>query len=297
MNNRNKVVNISGLNEIIESYDVFILDQWGVMHDGHKGYEDSIDCINKLINKKKILTIISNSSKRKENTLARLPQLGFNPIFFKEVMTSGEMIWQSLMNKNYLQTKNLGKNCFHIFDDSQEDAKFILKGLKGFNCVQDIEKADFILGCTPFKNKKIIDYFPLLDVAKKNNLIFICANPDFETIKKGSKKLVFCMGTIAELYKNIGGEVFSLGKPSIEIYLEIIKKIPNVKKSRILAIGDSLYHDIKGAINFGIDSLLITSYGIHQKIFDEKKPIWNSNDHFLQNLNIEPTFICSKFKY
>ena len=105
------------------------------------------------------------------------------------------------------------------------------------------------------------------------------------------------MGTIAELYKNIGGEVFSLGKPNIEIYLEIIKKIPNVKKSRILAIGDSLYHDIKGAINFGIDSLLITSHGIHQKIFDEKKPIWNSNDHFLQNLNIEPTFICSKFKY
>ena len=158
---------IRGIKDIAKDYDIFILDQWGVMHDGHKGYDDSIDCIKQLINKKKILTIISNSSKRKEKTLVRLPQMGFNPIFFNEVMTSGEMIWKSLMNKNFSQTKNLGKNCFHIFDDSQEDAKFILEGLRGFNCVQDIEKADFILGCTPFKNKNIIDYFPILNVAKK----------------------------------------------------------------------------------------------------------------------------------
>ena len=78
------------------------------------------------------------------------------------------------------------------------------------------------------------------------------------------------MGTIAELYKNMGGEVFILGKPRFEIYEESTKKISNLDKSKILAVGDSLHHDIAGANNFGIDSLLITS-GIHHDCFDQSR--------------------------
>ena len=83
---------------------------------------------------------------------------------------------------------------------------------------------------------------------------FICANPDFDTIDTVSNTLKFCMGTIAELYKSMGGETFILGKPNVEIYNQSLKKFAKIDKSRILAIGDSLHHDIKGAINFGIDS-------------------------------------------
>ena len=292
-----KVKNISGLKDIWENYDIFILDQWGVIHDGEKGYSNAIECVDKLFVNNKNLIIISNSSKKKDTTALRLPQIGFNQNHFNEIMTSGEMIWQSLLNESHPQTKNIGQNCFHIYDDSKDDGKKYLDGLEKFNFVDNIDNADFILGCTPFINKKVIDYIPILLSAKKNNLPFICANPDFETVESNSKNLSFCMGTLAELYKNMGGETFILGKPNVEIYNQSLKKSAKIDKSKILAIGDSLHHDIKGAINFGIDSLFITSTGIHQEFFDKQNPIWETDVNTLQKLGIYPTFICSDFKF
>ena len=271
----NDVKTILGLKEIYKKYDVFLLDQWGVMHDGNKGYINAIDCIKMLVQEKKTLIIISNSSKRKNNTISKLDKLGFNKDDFIEVMTSGEMMWQSLYNENHLETKNLGKNCFHISDETNEEGRQYVKGLKNFNFVSNIAEADFILACTPFNKFKVIDFLPLLTEAKKNRLPFLCANPDYDTIEGNSHKDIFCMGTIAEVFK----------------------KLKKISKTKILAVGDSLYHDIRGARNFGIDSLLITSTGIHQEHFDNENPNWNGEKNFLTNLNIKPTFLCSDFKF
>ena len=291
------VKNISGLKEVFQNYDIFILDQWGVMHDGYNGYREAIKCTYDLIAHRKKLIIISNSSKKSKSTSERLPSLGFNPNQFVEIMTSGEMVWKKLVDEVFVKDKKLGKNCFHIFDKSKEDGINFRDGLEKFNFVNKIDSADFILGCTPFFNSRVIDYIPLLSEAIRNNLPFVCANPDFDTVESNSGKLIICMGTIASLYENMGGETIILGKPSKEIYLESTKIIPSIDKSKILAIGDSLSHDIKGAINFGIDSLLITSTGIHQKFFDKLKPTWESNTNTLKNLSIWPTFICSDFKF
>ena len=290
-----KTTTIKGLDEIVERYDFFILDQWGVMHDGKQGYPCAIDCINNLVKLNKKLIIISNSSKRKKNTISRLPSLGFNQDNFFETMTSGEMIWQSLLNLNHDFTKKLNKNCFHLYDKNKEDGKLFLQGLEKYNFVENIEQADFILGCTPYANYSIMDYIPLLKKAINKQLPFVCANPDFDTVENKSKNLLICMGSIAELYKSMGGKIFILGKPCFEIYNESIKKINNFEKSKTLAIGDSIYHDIAGANSFGVDSLLITS-GIHKGFFDKDRPIWDSKSNKLIKLDIKPTFICSNFK-
>ena len=57
-----------------------------------------------------------------------------------------------------------------------------------------------------------------------------------------------------------------------------------------------MYHDIKGAINFNVDSLLITS-GIHSSLFDPKNPIWDKNNNELSNFNFKPTYLCSNFQF
>ena len=294
----NEVINISGLEKIYNNYDTFILDQWGVMHDGNMGYLKAIQCVEKLYLEKKNLIIISNSSKRKNSTLLRLPALGFNQNHFIDVMTSGEMIWKSLFNQNYSEIKNLGKYCFHIFDKTKVGGKDLLNGLE-FNSEKNIKESDFILGCTPFANTEVLDYVPILNIALERAIPFICANPDFQTIETSTNgDNLFCMGTISELYKNMGGRVFFLGKPNIDIYVKSTQKINNLDKSRVLAVGDSLHHDIKGAINYGIDSLLITSTGIHSKIFDKKKVNWDHhNSNTLLNMNIRPNFICSEFTF
>ena len=287
-------ITITRLEEIYDNYDAFILDQWGVIHDGEKGYLNAINCIEKLYSKKKILTIISNSSRKKEETIVRLPNLGFQSAHFHEVMTSGEMIWLSLKNKNNSEINHLGKRCFHIYDQTKNEGEIFQQGLEKYIFVKNIEDADFILGCTPFFEKAVIDYIPLLNIAKEKNLLFVCANPDFESLEKKSNSLTFCMGTIAELYNSLGGKTFLLGKPSIEIYKKTFEELKNINKSRILAIGDSLFHDIRGALNFGVDSLLITSTGIHRDFFDNKKPFWKTCNNSLKKLKIKPTYICKE---
>ncbi len=209
-------------------------------------------------------------------------------------MTSGEMIWLSLKNKNNSEVKNLGKRCFHIYDQTKNEGEIFQKGLEKYIFVKNIEDADFILGCTPFFEKAVVDYIPLLNIAKEKDLLFVCANPDFESLEKKSNSLTFCMGTIAELYNSLGGKTFLLGKPSIEIYKKTFEEFKNIKKSKILAIGDSLFHDIKGALNFGVDSLLITSTGIHNDFFDNENPSWKTTNNSLKKLGIKPTYICKE---
>ena len=282
---------INSISKIIHLYDVFILDQWGVMHDGTYGYDYAIKSVEKLITENKKLIIISNSSKRKKSSINRLKSLGFDKKHFLEVMTSGEMIWQELSNSINNYGSDL-KNCFHIYDASKEDCLDFRYGLEEFNFVSNIKDANFMLACTPFENTDPIDYIPILKDALDLNLIMFCANPDFVTIEKN----IFCMGTIADLYEHMGGKVIILGKPYKGIYLESCKKIKKLDLSRIVAIGDSLDHDILGANNFGIDSVLISS-GIHKDLFKNNPEIALKKIENSKKRNFKPTFMCSNFSF
>ena len=284
---------IDSLSIVLNLYDVFILDQWGVMHDGYYGYDNAIKTVEKLIAENKQLIIISNSSKRKISSINKLNSLGFKKDHFIEVMTSGEMIWQEISHSINNYGSNL-KNCFHIYDSSKEDGLEFRIGLEKFNFVSNVNDANFILACTPFENTEPIDYIPILKDALDMNIVMFCANPDFITIEKNNDKNIYCMGTIASLYENMGGKVVILGKPSKEIYEESCKKIEIFDQRRILAIGDSLDHDILGANNFGIDSILITS-GIHKELFKNSLEIGLKNIENNKNWNFSPTYICENF--
>ena len=121
-----------------------------------------------------------------------------------------------------------------------------------------------------------------------------CANPDYITIEKSNKKNIFCMGTIADLYNHMGGKVVILGKPSKEIYMKSTKKINKLNISRTIAIGDSLDHDILGASNFGIDSILISN-GIHRDIFEKDYELGLNYIENSKKWQSKPTYLCKNF--
>ena len=273
---------IDSILDIVDDYENYIIDQWGVMHDGLSGFKHAIDTINLLEKKNKNLFIVSNSSKRKRSSEEKLPKLGFNKQCFVNVITSGEMIWQTLKKK--YPDKNNKKKCFHIFDKSKEDGLLFRDGLD-FSFVEDLNDADFILACTPFEGMQPVDYIPLLDKALNKNLIMYCANPDFETVEKNNDENIFCMGAIAEIYKNMGGDIVIQGKPEKDIYIESTKSI-KLDKSKTIAIGDSIFHDIKGANNFSINSVLVKS-GIHRDI--------DSIKILCKNHQISPTYLINYF--
>ena len=87
----------------------------------------------------------------------------------------------------------------------------------------------------------------------------ICTNPDLK-VNRGSVE-EYCAGSVAETFKELGGNVVYFGKPYSEIYNFCIKKNEN-----ILAIGDNIRTDIKGANNMSLDSLFIIE-GIHKSEF------------------------------
>ena len=279
--------NISSIKEIVDDYDTFLIDQWGVMHNGTVGYIKAKKCIEYLYNKNKNLIIISNSSKRKKSSSDRLPKIGFEPNFFKEVMTSGEMVWNEINKSNINNKKE--KKCFHIYDATKEDGLTFRKGLKNIIYTDKISDADFILACTPYAKSKPIDYIPLLKSALEKKLTMYCANPDFETVENSKNEKIFCMGMISSLYQQIGGETVILGKPEIDIYIESTKCI-KLNKSRTIAIGDSIFHDIKGANNFNIDSILIKS-GIHRELFNVNNL---SFEKLIQNHQIFPNYLMNE---
>ena len=273
---------LNSILDITDNYDNFILDQWGVMHNGKIGYKHAIDAVRHLKDKNKNLFIISNSSKRKKSSEDRLPTLGFNKNSFINVLTSGEMIWETIHQEyfNFLDKKK----CFHIYDTSKEDGLDFRKGLN-LTYTENITESELILGCTPFPNMQPIDYIPILDKAIENKLIMYCANPDFETVEKKNNKNIFCMGAIAEIYKKMGGEVIIKGKPDTSIYIKTTESL-DIDKTRTIAIGDSLFHDIKGAKNFNIDSILVKS-GIHSDT--------NIINKLCKNHEIKPKFLIDNF--
>jgi HAD superfamily hydrolase (TIGR01459 family) len=166
--------------------------------------------------------------------------------------------------------------------------------LNKFNFVSNIKDSNFILACTPFENTEPLDYIPILKDALDLNLTMFCANPDYVTVEKNNKNNIFCMGTIADLYVHMGGNVTILGKPTKEIYIESTKKIKKIDLSRIIAVGDSLDHDILGASNFGIDSILISS-GIHKELFKKKLEIGLYEIENRAKWDFKPTYICNNF--
>ena len=106
----------------------------------------------------------------------------------------------------------------------------------------------------------------------KKNLFktFICSNPDL-IVHRGEIK-EYCAGKIAQIFEKIGGKVVYFGKPYKEIYKLCLKE-----NEKVIAIGDNLRTDIKGANNMKIDSIFITS-GVHRTEFDDNKNLENLLD-------------------
>src|SRR5262249_1802801 len=139
-----------GLYELMDSYDGFIMDQWGVLHNGLQPYDGVIDTLNHLKHRKKQVVILSNSSKRAEDNVERLRKFGIKPTLYKNVVSAGEVTMQGLKKQDETPFKGLGKRCYLI---TRDDDRALLNGLD-IEVVTDIEQAEFIL-ITSFDSPKM----------------------------------------------------------------------------------------------------------------------------------------------
>ena len=239
---------IKGLSRVQSEYDAFFIDLWGVIHNGIQLYPGAIKVLKNLNKLNKRFVLMSNAPRPSKNIENFLLKLNMDKIFFKNIFTSGEAALKSLQQKSY------GKNFYHL-GPKRDNSLF-----EGFEKnKKDLQNADFIL-CTGFldKHEDSLEYYKNL-LKKHTKIKMVCTNPDL-VVHRG-KKQEYCAGTLAEIFKQLGGKVFYFGKPYPEIYNFCIKK-----NEKVLVIGDNIRTDIKGANNMKFDSLFITS-GVHRSEF------------------------------
>src|SRR5690242_1144424 len=193
---------IAGLRELAPRYDGFILDLWGVIHDGVSPIPGAVDCLRSLIDSGKRIALLSNAPRRADDVVRRITALGVPGGIYHYVMSSGEEAWQHLKRRDDPFYAALGRRCLHI--GSERDTG-IREGLR-LDFVETVEEAEFILNTGPAGwDDQIGDYAPLLRRALACGLPMVCANPDLLVMHAG--RLALCAGALAQWYEEGGGRV------------------------------------------------------------------------------------------
>jgi HAD superfamily hydrolase (TIGR01459 family) len=252
-----------GISDISDSYMGFIIDQWGVLHNGETVYPGVVECLKELKSRKKHIIILSNSGKRAAVNKDRLKKLGIGPSLYDEILTSGEMTWQGLDEQTEGFFQNLGKKVFVI---SRGNDTTIVDGLD-VEVVEDPSDADFmIISGSDAPEKTLEDYEPLLKKAVRKQITALCANPDSRGVM--GNQSIMGAGTIARRYQDFGGVVHYIGKPHKPIFNECIKKLQakDIYPGQTIVLGDSMTHDIMGGHLVNIDTCLVRT-GLHSASF------------------------------
>ena len=268
---------IKGLSQIQSKYDVFFIDLWGVIHNGIKLYPGAINVLKNLNKLNKRFVLISNAPRPSKNVQEFLLKLKMDHSLIKNIFTSGQAALESFQNNEY------GKDFFHL---GPERDGSLYRGFEKNR--KNLDEADFIL-CTGFldSNEESLSYYKKL-LKDYTKLKMVCTNPDL-VVHRGSEQ-EYCAGTLAEIFKDLGGQVIYFGKPYPDIYKLCIKD----KKESILAIGDNIRTDIKGANNMKFDSLFITD-GIHKKDFSNL--LIKDYDKFLKKYGTETNYYQERLSW
>tara|TARA_B100000029_G_scaffold8485_1_gene9020 strand:- start:726 stop:1568 length:843 start_codon:yes stop_codon:yes gene_type:complete len=247
ISNMTKNLDATGLKFIANSYDLFFIDIWGVVHNGINLNKPSIEVLENLSNLNKEFVLLTNAPRPNITVINFLEKMGLNKNFFKNVFTSGEAALKYLIK----DLKN--KKFFHIGPPRDFD---LFKSFKE-NKVSNINESDYLLCSGLFDDLEDLNYYKNLlihHISKK----MICTNPDL-IVDRGEIR-EYCAGSIAKIFEEINGEVIYFGKP----YPPVYNLSSDTKDKKILCIGDNLNTDIRGANIQNYDSLLITS-GIHRQ--------------------------------
>ncbi|GAA5102603.1 TIGR01459 family HAD-type hydrolase [Bartonella acomydis] len=245
---------LTHIETVIARYDAVFCDVWGVVHNGVHAFAPALEVLYKIRRMGKSVIFLTNSPRPREDVIAQLQSMNVHGDYYDAIITSGDVTRDLL--------RAAPRKVFFI--GQQRD----LMLFEGLDCELVEERDAAVVVCSGFLeefDEEPAAYKEMFLRMRARNLPFICANPDV-IVHYGNKEF-WCAGALARLYQQLGGEVRIAGKPHAPIYecaFEKLQKIRGiVEKSQVLAIGDGLLTDVKGAIHFGLDVLYITG-GIHR---------------------------------
>jgi HAD superfamily hydrolase (TIGR01459 family) len=249
---------LSGMAQIAGAYDGFIVDLWGVIHDGVTPYQGALACLAELRAQGKRIVLLSNAPRRASVAIDGLRRIGVDDRLYDAIMTSGEATHRALATRSDPWFANLGDHVFHLGPPRDRS---VFDGIR-LTEVPEPAGASFVLNTGPDDERSPTDpsaFDDVLHACRAARLPMVCANPDLTVVRDG--QWILCAGSLAERYEAWGGDVRSIGKPDPAIYAPTLAAL-DVPPHRVAAIGDSLRTDIAGAARAGLDAIWILG-GIH----------------------------------
>lgn len=286
-----------GISDISDSYTGFIIDTWGVVHDGDKVFESAVDCLKELKSRGKFILLMSNSEMVASEMAVELRRLGLPDGCYSEILTSGELLKQGIDKQQDGVFTGLGRACYVI---GGERTQAFLKGVTT-EIVDDITRASFLLisGWDPIKTD-IASYEDILREAVKRRLKILCVNPD----GRAMQEINYSTGPalIAKRVQELGGVVQMIGKPYKPMFHHAIKILHQngIYPGQTVMIGDSMGHDIIGASLVNMDTCLVKN-GLHHGVFkvaDSPASVNKTLNILISQFNsIRPSYLVDRLKW
>jgi HAD superfamily hydrolase (TIGR01459 family) len=242
----------TGLAAHATRYDAWLCDIWGVLHNGTAVFPGVTDACTAFRRQGGRVLLVSNAPRPAAAVAVQLAKLGISDACYDGILTSGDV------TRDMLATMG-GPRIYHIGPERD------LGLFDGLGLALGAEQDAALVVCSGLfdDTKETAETYraPLTRMAQRN-LPMVCANPDI-TVERGGQ-IIACAGALAKLYEELGGAVTYAGKPHSGVYIAARRKLAvmagrDVAASRLLAIGDGVYTDIKGAALERIASLYIAS--------------------------------------
>jgi HAD superfamily hydrolase (TIGR01459 family) len=261
----NDIQILHGLSEIAGEYDALVCDVWGVLHNGREPFPAAVEALRKFREQRGPVVLLSNAPRLVATLMKQFETVGVPTDCFDAVVTSG------VAARDDLAWRSRGKTLcmLHLGPERDRD---VFEGLNVAGVQADEAEIVLCTGLYDDDRETVDDYAERLARLKEKNLTMLCANPDI-VVQRGGK-LVYCAGALARAYEKIDGEVVYFGKPYPAIYdlaLETMRRATRRTITRVLAVGDGMETDLKGANAMGFDALFV-AHGIHAAELGEMTP-------------------------
>ena len=237
-------------------YDVLLCDVWGVVHNGVAAFTTACDALVRFRGGGGTVILITNAPRPAAAVLRLLDRLAVPREAYDAIMSSGDV------TRGIVEARQ-GERVFHL--GPQRDVS-IFSGLDVTFAPADVADYAVCTGLLDDTTETPESYRGLLTAMRERSLFMVCANPDI-VVERGDQ-LVYCAGALADAFVELGGEALYCGKPHAPIYAAALGKAAEFRggaapsRNRVLAIGDSIRTDVKGAAAYGLDCLFVIS-GIH----------------------------------
>jgi len=247
---------------LARDYDAVLCDVWGVIHNGVAAFPAACQALTRFRGAGGTAILVTNAPRSGAAVGRILDRLGVPREAYDAIVSSGDV------TRGIVEARR-GQSVFHLGPERDHS---IFAGLNV--TFAPLESAGYVV-CSGLFDDTIEtpdSYRDMLEAMRARSLLMVCANPDI-VVERGDT-LVYCAGALADAYAALGGQTLYCGKPHRPIYETALAEVAKRRggdppRGRVLAIGDSVRTDLKGATAFGLDCLFVTS-GLHAEHYGSR---------------------------